>query len=96
VPALWPVWPEGYFLTNAQNLAAGLLADSVIVADNLVTVLEVEIDRKIGVWSDMGQARCLSYGGIRTLRGTCFLAKPVRRAILSAGILAGWKRERLP
>ncbi len=30
-----------------------MLADSVIMTDNLVTLLEVEIDRKIGIWSDM-------------------------------------------
>ncbi|WP_017715801.1 type II toxin-antitoxin system PemK/MazF family toxin [Kamptonema formosum] len=40
-------------LATPEGQQTGLLADSVIVADNLVTVLQVEIDRKIGVWSDM-------------------------------------------
>lgn len=30
-----------------------MLSDSVIMTDNLVTLLEAEIDRSIGVWSDM-------------------------------------------
>ncbi|MBW4569728.1 MAG: type II toxin-antitoxin system PemK/MazF family toxin [Tolypothrix carrinoi HA7290-LM1] len=31
----------------------GQQTDSVIMTDNLVTVLDIEIDRTIGVWSDM-------------------------------------------
>lgn len=41
-------------LATPEGQQTGLLADSVILTDNLVTVLEIEIDRKIGVWSDMG------------------------------------------
>ncbi|WP_377476154.1 MAG: type II toxin-antitoxin system PemK/MazF family toxin [Microcoleus anatoxicus] len=40
-------------LTTAEGKQTGLLADSVIMTDNLVTLLEVEIDRKIGILSDM-------------------------------------------
>lgn len=40
-------------LSTPEGQQAGLLADSVIMTDNLVTVLENEIDRKIGVISDM-------------------------------------------
>ena len=32
----------------------GLLSDSVVMTDNLATVLSSEIDRKIGRCSDMG------------------------------------------
>ncbi len=37
--------PEGY--------SAGILSDSIIMTDNLVTVLEKEIDRSIGLLKDM-------------------------------------------
>jgi mRNA interferase MazF len=40
-------------LATPEGQQTGLLADSVIITDNLVTLLEVEIDRKIGIWSDM-------------------------------------------
>jgi len=40
-------------LATPEGQQTGLLADSVIMTDNLVTLLEVEIDRKIGVFSDM-------------------------------------------
>ena len=40
-------------LATPEGQQTGLLADSVIMTDNLVTLLEVEIDRKIGTWSDM-------------------------------------------
>lgn len=40
-------------LATPEGKQTGLLADSVIMTDNLVTLLEVEIDRKIGIWSDM-------------------------------------------
>ncbi len=40
-------------LTTPKGQQTGLLTDSVIMADNLVTVLDVEIDRAIGVWLDM-------------------------------------------
>ena len=36
-----------------EGQKSGLLADSVIMTDNLATVLEAEIDRTIGAWSDM-------------------------------------------
>lgn len=31
----------------------GLISDSMILADNLATILESEIDHALGVWSDM-------------------------------------------
>ena len=40
-------------LETPEGKQTGLLADSVIMTDNLVTILEVEIDRKIGIWSNM-------------------------------------------
>ncbi|MEG4800513.1 type II toxin-antitoxin system PemK/MazF family toxin [Microcoleus sp. ARI1-B5] len=40
-------------LATPPRQQTGLLADSVIMTDNLVTLLEVEIDRKIGIWSNM-------------------------------------------
>jgi mRNA interferase MazF len=40
-------------LTTPEGQQTGLLTDSVIMTDNLVTVLDIEIDRTIGVWSDM-------------------------------------------
>lgn len=41
-------------LATPEGQQTGLLADSVIMTDNLVTLLEIEIDRKIGICSDMG------------------------------------------
>jgi mRNA interferase MazF len=40
-------------LATPEGQQTGLLTDSVIMTDNLVTVLDIEIDRTIGVWSDM-------------------------------------------
>lgn len=40
-------------LATPEGQQTGLLGDSVIMTDNLVTLLEIEIDRKIGVLSDM-------------------------------------------
>jgi mRNA interferase MazF len=40
-------------IATSEGKQTGLLADSVIMTDNLVTVVEIEIDRAIGVWSDM-------------------------------------------
>src|SRR6266852_3015731 len=40
-------------LATPQGQQTGLLSDSVIMTDNLATVLDAEIDRTIGVWSDM-------------------------------------------
>jgi len=40
-------------LRTPEGKQTGLLSDSVIMTDNLVTVLDTEIDRCIGVWSDM-------------------------------------------
>lgn len=40
-------------LQTAEGQQTGLLTDSVIMTDNLVTVLDSEIDRAIGLWSDM-------------------------------------------
>ncbi len=39
---------------SSQGQQMGLLADSVVMTDNLATVLENEIDRIIGRCSDMG------------------------------------------
>lgn len=40
-------------LAKPEGQQTGLLADSVIMTDNLVTLLENEIDRKIGIFSNM-------------------------------------------
>ena len=40
-------------LSTPEGQQTGLLTDSVIMTDNIVTVEETEIDRKIGVWSNM-------------------------------------------
>jgi mRNA interferase MazF len=40
-------------LATPEGQQTGLLGDSVIMTDNLVTLLENEIDRKIGILSDM-------------------------------------------
>ena len=40
-------------LVTLEGQQTRLLTDSVIMTDNLVTVLDIEIDRAIGVWSDM-------------------------------------------
>lgn len=40
-------------LVTPEGQQTGLLTDSVIMADNLATILETEIDRAIGVWADM-------------------------------------------
>jgi mRNA interferase MazF len=41
-------------LATPDGQQTGLLTDSVIMTDNLATVLETEIDRTIGEWPDMG------------------------------------------
>lgn len=38
---------------SPEGRTAGILSDSIIMADNLVTVLDKEIDRTIGVIKDM-------------------------------------------
>ncbi len=40
-------------LTTAEGLATGLKSDSVIMTDNLRTILEAHLDRVIGIWTDM-------------------------------------------
>ncbi len=40
-------------LATPEGPQTGLLGDSVIMTDNLVTLIENEIDRKIGILSDM-------------------------------------------
>ncbi|MFB2979829.1 type II toxin-antitoxin system PemK/MazF family toxin [Microseira sp. BLCC-F43] len=40
-------------ITTPAGKPTGLLTNSVIMTDNIVTVLNSEIDRSIGVWSDM-------------------------------------------
>jgi mRNA interferase MazF len=39
-------------LASAEGRQTGLLTDSVIMTDNVATVLEVEIDRQIGTYPD--------------------------------------------
>lgn len=43
-------------IDGQEGQQTGLLNDSVIMTDNLVTVLEIEIDRAIGIWADMSSA----------------------------------------
>lgn len=38
---------------SPQSWRFGLISDSVILTDNLATVLESEIDHALGVWPDM-------------------------------------------
>lgn len=40
-------------LETPEGQQTGLLTDSVIMTDNLVTVFDAEIDQAIGVWLDM-------------------------------------------
>ena len=40
-------------LATQEGQATGLLTDSVIMTDNLATVFETEIDRRIGAWPQM-------------------------------------------
>jgi mRNA interferase MazF len=40
-------------LATPEGQQTGLLTDSVIMTDNLATVLESEIERAIGEWTDM-------------------------------------------
>jgi mRNA interferase MazF len=40
-------------LDTSAASQSGLLTNSVIMTDNLATVLEAVIDRKLGVWPDM-------------------------------------------
>jgi mRNA interferase MazF len=37
-------------IATPQGQKTGLISDSVIMTDNLATILEMEIDRAIGVW----------------------------------------------
>lgn len=39
-------------LNSPEAAQSGLLTDSVIMTDNLATVLESEIDRKLGFWAN--------------------------------------------
>ena len=40
-------------ITTSEGQQTGLITNSVIVTDNIVTVLDSEIYRAIGIWSDM-------------------------------------------
>lgn len=40
-------------ITTSEGQQTGLITNSVIMTDNIVTVLDSEIDRAIGIWSDM-------------------------------------------
>lgn len=42
-------------LSSPEGQRTGLLTDSVILTDNLATVLDVEIDRVLGAWPDMAR-----------------------------------------
>jgi mRNA interferase MazF len=42
-------------LTTEDGRATGPLTDSVIMTDNLATVFDIEIDRRIGVWPQMAK-----------------------------------------
>jgi mRNA interferase MazF len=41
------------FFDTTEGREAGILMDSVVMADNLATVREMEIDRRLGILSDM-------------------------------------------
>lgn len=40
-------------LASPTGRRSGLISDSVILTDNLATILETEISQALGVWSDM-------------------------------------------
>jgi mRNA interferase MazF len=40
-------------LATQEGQQTGLLTDSIIMTDNLATVLDIEVDRVIGEWPDM-------------------------------------------
>jgi len=40
-------------ITTPEGKQTGLISDSVIMTDNLATILDTEIDRVIGFWSEM-------------------------------------------
>ena len=40
-------------LNSTEGRQAGILMDSVVMADNLATIREIEIDRRLGVLSEM-------------------------------------------
>lgn len=40
-------------LDTTEGREAGILMDSVVMADNLATVREIEIDRRLGILRDM-------------------------------------------
>ena len=40
-------------ITTSEGQQTRLITNSVIMTDNIVTVLDSEIDRAIGIWSDM-------------------------------------------
>lgn len=40
-------------LNSSEASQSGLLTNSVIMTDNLATVLEADIDRKLGIWPSM-------------------------------------------
>ena len=42
-------------LKSAEGKEAGILMDSVVMTDNLATVRESEIDRRLGTLSDLGE-----------------------------------------
>ena len=47
--------PSRVFVSQAspESWRSGLISDSVILTDNLATVLETEIDYALGAWPDM-------------------------------------------
>jgi len=42
-------------LSTPEGKASGLLLDSVIMTDNIVTISHLAFDRKIGVWKNMSE-----------------------------------------
>ena len=40
-------------LNSTEGRQAGILMDSVVMADNLATIREIEIDRRLGILSEM-------------------------------------------
>jgi len=40
-------------LNSTEGRQAGILMDSVVMADNLATIREIEIDRRLGALSEM-------------------------------------------
>lgn len=44
-------------LSSPEGRASGLLLDSVIMTDNLVTISHSAFDRKVGIWTNMSAVK---------------------------------------